>query len=102
MSQSKAHRISSASQAAPPMLRRCKLSASAKGGYSTSIVGQQQQAGRLRLRWETEEDIWQYWPGERQTASAAELTAAVRDFAEARGIAVMLADNGRCVVFDRT
>lgn len=62
------------------MLRRCKISAGVKGGYSPSVVGKQQHAGRLRLRWETEEDVWQYWPGERQTASAVELAIAVRDF----------------------
>lgn len=87
-------------QAAPPSLRRCRIIAGGHGIHSTGTVGKQQTG--LSLRWEKEENnVFETWPPH-NSASVAELSVAVRDFAEARGIAVTLEDDGRCVVFDRT
>ncbi len=87
-------------QVGPPSLRRVRISASVRGERSISTLGKQ-QAG-LRLQFEKKASAWEYWPGQRQTASTEELAVAVRVFAEARGIAVTLEDDGRCVMFERT
>ena len=56
----------------------------------------------MRVRWENEDGVHKTWPGERQSGSTEEMFIAVRDHAAARGVAVVLEDDVRCVVFDRT
>ena len=55
---------------------------------------------RVRLQWERKEHDYVYWPGEDSTATVAELYAAVRGFAPARGVAVALEKKGNCLVCD--
>ena len=84
-------------------MRRCRLYVHTEGQRSASSPVDQEPALRLQWfnRWYADFGCGDRGQEAQDFDSAAEVLAAVRDFAAARGIAVSLEEDEGCVVFAR-